>query len=212
MKLWTRLKEDFPDYQTALLDDGEVVAKGCSIPFRWDAADEELPDDGWDFALQQGFADLDAGREPNALCALWIVVARDRRSTGLSSLMVRSLRDAAARHDLTALYAPVAPTRKSDYPLIDMQDYIGWTLADGSSPFDPWLRVHWQLGGRIIRVCPRSMVITGTVADWERWTGLPMPGSGRYVVPRALVPVKVDRERDLVSYTEPNVWVRHEVR
>jgi hypothetical protein len=137
IEFWARLDEDFPDYQTALLDDGEVVAKGCSIPLRWDAAEDELPDDGWDFALRQGFADLDAGREPNVLCALWIVVASDRRSTGLNSLMVRSLRDAAARHHLAALYAPVAPSRKSDYPLIDMQDYIGWTLPDGRSPFDP---------------------------------------------------------------------------
>ena len=29
-EFWTRLDENFPDYQTALLD-GEVVAKGCSI-------------------------------------------------------------------------------------------------------------------------------------------------------------------------------------
>jgi hypothetical protein len=79
-----------------------------------------------------------------------------------------------ARHHLSALYAPVAPSRKSDYPLIDMQDYIGWTLPDGS--------------------------------------GLPLPGTGHYVVPRALAPIDVDHERDLVSYTEPNVWVRHDVR
>jgi hypothetical protein len=32
MEFWARLDEDFPDYQTALLDDGQVVAKGCSIP------------------------------------------------------------------------------------------------------------------------------------------------------------------------------------
>jgi hypothetical protein len=126
--------------------------------------------------------------------------------------MVRSPRDAAARHQLAALYAPVAPSRKCDYPLIDMRDYIGWTLPDGRSPFDPWLRVHWKLGGRVLHVCPRSMVITGTVADWQQWTGLPMPGTGHYVVPRALAPIDVDHERDLVSYTEPNVWVRHEVR
>ena len=58
----------------------------------------------------------------------------------------------------------------------------------------------------------RSMIVTGTVADWQEWTGLPMPGSGQYVVPRALAPVDVDYQRDLVRYTEPNVWVRHEVR
>jgi hypothetical protein len=39
-----------------------------------------------------------------------------------------------------------------------------------------------------------------------------MPGSGQYVVPRALAPVDVDRQRDLVRFTEPNVWIRHEIR
>jgi hypothetical protein len=39
-----------------------------------------------------------------------------------------------------------------------------------------------------------------------------MPGSGQYVVLRALAPVDVDYQRDLVRYTEPNVRVRHEVR
>jgi hypothetical protein len=28
----------------------------------------------------------------------------------------------------------------------------------------------------------------------------------------ALAPVDVDHQRDLACYTEPNVWVRHEVR
>jgi GNAT superfamily N-acetyltransferase len=131
VELWPRLDEDFADYQLALLDDGKVIAKACSIPLRWDGTDEELPDEGWDFALQRGVADFQAGREPNALCALWIVVSSERRGTGLSSRMVQSLRDVAISHDLAVLYAPVAPTRKSDYPLIEMQDYIAWTLADG---------------------------------------------------------------------------------
>ena len=64
--------------------------------------------------------------------------------------------DVAISHDFAVLYAPVAPTRNSDYPLIEMQDYIAWTLADGRSPLDPWLRVHWKLGGRVLHVCSRS--------------------------------------------------------
>ena len=38
------------------------------------------------------------------------------------------------------------------------------------------------------------------------------PESGvDYVVPAALVPVRIDRERDLGRYEEPNVWMRHPV-
>lgn len=138
-------------------------------------------------------------------------MSSERRGTGLSPVMVASLRDTAARHGLPVLYAPVAPSRKADYPLIDMQDYARWTLADGQAPFDPWLRVHWRLGGTILHACQRSMVVPGTVSDWQEWSGLAMPGSGRYVVPRALAPVKIDLNHDLGVYTEPNIWVRHDI-
>ncbi|MHB1527032.1 MAG: hypothetical protein ACYCZN_12285 [Candidatus Dormibacteria bacterium] len=209
-EFWHRLIEDFADYQTALLDGGRVVAKGVSIPFHWDRPGDELPGDGWDFALRQGVVDRDAGREPTAACALWIVVAADRLGTGLSATVVQSLRAAAARHGLTTLYAPVRPTRKADYPLIRLEDYASWTLNDGVTPFDPWLRVHWRLGGRILHVCPRSMLIPGTIEDWQRWTGMVLPQSGRYVIPGALVPIEVDHDHDLATYVEPNVWVRHQ--
>ena len=53
------------------------------------------------------------------------------------------------------------------------------------------------------------MTITGTVSEWEAWTGMPFPDSGEYVVPGALVPVSIDRELDRGRYVEPNVWVLH---
>jgi hypothetical protein len=37
------------------------------------------------------------------------------------------------------------------------------------------------------------------------------PGSGHYVVPGALSPVRVDIERDEGLYVEPNLWVRHDL-
>jgi hypothetical protein len=37
------------------------------------------------------------------------------------------------------------------------------------------------------------------------------PESGPYVVPSALQPVQIDRERDEGRYEDPNVWMRHPV-
>ena len=51
--------------------------------------------------------------------------------------------------------------------------------------------------------------VLGTVAQWEEWTGLVFPDSGSYVVPGALVPVEIDRERDEGLYLEPGVWMVH---
>ena len=55
------------------------------------------------------------------------------------------------------------------------------------------------------------MRISGSVAEWEDWTKLAFPESGTYVVPGALVPVEIDRERDVGVYVEPNVWMHHTV-
>ena len=49
--------------------------------------------------------------------------------------------------------------------------------------------------------------IVGKTADWQRWTGLHMPQSGLYLVDGGLTPVKVNVEKDLGVYFEPNVWM-----
>jgi hypothetical protein len=73
------------------------------------------------------------------------------------------------------------------------------------------MRVHSRLGATIEGVCEASNVVEGTVADWEGWTGMAFPDGGDYVVPGALVPVTIDRERDVGRLAEPNVWMRHPV-
>jgi hypothetical protein len=55
------------------------------------------------------------------------------------------------------------------------------------------------------------MRIPGTIADWEKWTGMHFPSSGEYIIPGALTPVKMDIEADLGLYIEPNVWMHHKV-
>jgi hypothetical protein len=109
---------------------------------------------------------------------------------------------------MTGLVAPVRPTHKHRYPLIAMAEYANWRRADGTR-FDPWLRVHERVGGAALGVAPAAMTVRGSVADWERWTGISLPGSGRFVVPGGLVPVEIDVERDEGLYVEPGVWMRH---
>ncbi|MDH4344913.1 MAG: transferase, partial [Thermoleophilia bacterium] len=65
------------------------------------------------------------------------------------------------------------------------------------------------LGAKIVKVAPTSTVTTGSLAEWEEWTEMTFPDSGAYVVPGALVPVEIDRERDQGVYIEPNVWMVH---
>jgi hypothetical protein len=125
--------------------------------------------------------------------------------------MVEAMQSVAAERGLERLIAPVRPILKHQYPLTPMERYLRWKHP-GGEPFDPWVRVHTRLGGRVLNICPRSMRIQGRVADWESWTGMRFPESGSYVVPGALAPVEFDVEADVGLYLEPNIWMCHALR
>ena len=106
------------------------------------------------------------------------------------------------------MFAPVRPTTKHLEPLTPMAAFVARRDEDGL-PADPWLRVHARAGGEIVKIAPASMVISASVNQWSRWTGMSFPSSGDMIVPGALVPVHVSLEQDHVVYVEPNVWIRH---
>lgn len=199
------LPTDFPQLQLLLLDDGRPVAKANAIAFRWPGELADLPDGGWDWVLVRGVRDR---RPPTAVSALEISVDPAWQGRGLSRLMVQALRDATVRYGLTDLVGPVRPSRKAAEPATPMSEYAARVRPDGL-PADPWLRVHARLGGTILRVCPLSMVIPGSLAQWREWTGLPFDHDGPVTVPGGLVPVQVHLDQDHAVYIEPNVWMHH---
>jgi hypothetical protein len=208
---WGALYREFAEFQPVLCNArGVVVAAGFTIPLAWSGRVRDLPS-GVDGALERGVRGRARGRAPNTLSALLAAVAPGRQGRGLSARVIRAMRVVAARHGLDVLIAPVRPTLKHRYPTTPMRRYARWKRKDGA-PFDPWLRVHWRLGATLLRVAPRSMVVSGTATEWEEWTAMRFPESGRYIVPGALVPVTIDRRRNRGLYVEPNVWMRHPVR
>jgi hypothetical protein len=142
------------------------------------------------------------------LCAFAAEVDPAQRSRGLAAAVLRGMGELARDHGLRRLVAPVRPSWKERYPLAAIERYMTWRRADGLL-LDPWMRVHERLGARVATPLPRSMLITGSVADWESWTSLALPESGDYVFPRGLAPVGVDRAADIGTYWEPNVWMVH---
>jgi hypothetical protein len=196
----------FAEYVVVGRDEaGEVVAVAHSVPFVLDG--DDLPPNGWDFAIRSGVLAAVQGGTPNAISAIEIAVRQDLQGTGLSIQMLAAMRDNAARHGFAELVAPVRPNGKAD-GREPMATYAFRTRDDGL-PVDPWLRVHVRAGGVIDSVAPRSMVIPGTVEEWREWTGLPLDASGPVEVPKALAPVWCDLEHGTATYVEPNVWVRH---
>jgi hypothetical protein len=61
----------------------------------------------------------------------------------------------------------------------------------------------------ILRPARRSMIITGTVAEWEDWTRMAFQQTGRYVVAEALDLVHIGRAADRGTCAETNLWMRH---
>lgn len=202
---WHRLLSDYPGFQFSLSSGGNVIAAGYTVPTSFGAGN--LPDDGWDAALSGAFT---GETSPSALCALLAVVSPEARGGGVSRMILESMREVAGSHGFERLLAPVRPTLKGLYPLIPMERYIEWRREDGLL-YDPWLRVHERLGAKVAGVAPNSMKITGSIAQWESWTKLRLPESGEYIVEGALCPVEIDFEQDTGTYTEPNVWMIHEV-
>jgi hypothetical protein len=199
---WPRLTEELPDFQFHLVDGNEPVARARSIPIRWDGSVDDLPA-GIDGAIARGFDEGGA----NVLCALVIMVPRALQSRGLSRLAVQAMVEIATRHSFRAVLAPVRPSFKERYPITPIERYASWTRDDGL-PFDPWMRVHARLGAKILKPEPRSLHISGSVAEWEEWTGTVFPEDGEYVFPQCLAPLSVRAGRG--DYWEPNVWMVHD--
>ena len=209
-RYWAALYRDFPEYQFILADPAtdEIMASCNSVPLAWEGAFEDLPDEGWDWALKKAFEDLKAGKPPTIQCALSVTIPKKFREMGLSVCAIRAMKEIGRAHGLNAMVAPVRPSFKHKYPHTPMISYLKWCDSKGI-PKDPWVKVHAREGAKIIKVCRQSMRITGTISQWEGWTGMRFPGSDKYIVPGALVPIIIDWDKNQGVYVEPNVWMVH---
>ena len=210
IEYWAQLIDAFPEYQLMVLDIDEIVAVINSVPLRFDGFFAELPEGGAEWGIIQSISDFRREHVPNRLMAVQIVVPRTHQGKGLSTIATKSLIGLARELELESVIVPLRPSEKQHYPLIPMEQYINWRIKDGL-PFDHWLRVHVKLGAEIFNVCSKSMQISGTVEQWESWTQLQFPGSGKYLVPGAICPVVIDIDKNQGSYTEPNIWLVHHI-
>jgi GNAT superfamily N-acetyltransferase len=209
---WHELFDHFSEYQFALLDNetGRMAAMGNSLPFHWDDELSALPEGGWDWVFVRAVEGHRNGVAPNIQSAIQIAIHPDYRNQGLSTAMVKAMREVGQSKGFKHLVAPVRPNQKSKYPLISIDDYILWTNEAGL-PFDAWLRVHARVGAKIIKPCHEAMTIRGNGSEWEAWTDLKFPQSGTYFIPGALNPMEMNIEKDEGLYIEPNVWMVHEL-
>lgn len=205
-----RIVTELPEYVLVATDSrDQVVARGFSVPFALDRPGRgELPPGGWDQVLLWAFSDLRHGVEPDTVSAIEINVDTALRERGISGRVVAAMRENARSRGFAELVAPVRPNAKHREPDVPMSEYAHRVREDGL-PCDPWLRVHVRAGGEIASVAPVSMTVSGSLAQWRAWTGLPFDTPGSVCVDGALSPVHCVPADDYAVYVEPNVWVRH---
>ena len=144
-----------------------MVAEGQTGPLWWDGADETLPE-GIDAAIERSSA-ARSGEEVNTLCALAAESPRDGRRRGLAVPILEAMRVIAERHGLTHLVAPVRPLEGAIPAHADRAlHHVAPSGRAAVRPLDARPRTARCPSGDPI---PRSLQITGTVAEWESGPG-----------------------------------------
>ena len=204
---WAHLFSTFADHQILLTRDENILAYGFTIPIYWDKELVSIPDN-LKTLIENGVEIKNKGIKANILLALAAVVSPKNKGEGLSYEIVKSMKELGIEKKYNSLIIPVRPTLKSKYPLIPIDNYAYWKNEDGFA-FDPWLKVHDKLGGKIFKTAEISMIITGKVKEWEKWTNLKIPESGKYIIEGALNPLEVNYERDIGTYYDPCIWIKY---
>lgn len=235
------LYPQYADVQVLVVDrrTNEVVARGRTIPFRWDGTLEDLPSGidatGLRAVREAASPGLSAARPDGQAARPEGQAARpeaqgapdDLPAPGTLALAALAAEVAPSRqgHGLSSVVIAAmtvaarnrglrrlaAPVRPSWKDRYPITPIAQYARWRRSDglPFDPWMRVHARLGASVLRAEPRSMEITGPVEEWEAWTGMRFPEDGEYVFPAGLAPLAV--EGGVGRYWEPNVWMLHEV-
>ncbi|MEV4261103.1 hypothetical protein [Kribbella sp. NPDC049584] len=198
----------FPQWEFYLVSSDERLIAGCwGVPIAWDGTVADLPG-GFTDSLARAVTSYEEGVVPNTFVLMAAAVRSDEQGQGHAGRVITAVRDRAIAGGLPQVIAPVRPTLKSRYPLTPIETFMTWTRSDGL-PLDPWLRTHVRLGATLLAPAPASQTMTGTVAEWEKWTSMLFPSSGTYTIPSGLTTLEVDRDADLGTYVEPNIWLRH---
>jgi hypothetical protein len=203
-----RRVEYFRDWEFYLVGEDRRLIGGCwGVPLAWDATVADLPG-GFTDSLARSVTSYEEGVVPNTFVLMAAAVRSDEQGRGHAGRVITTVRDRAVAGGLSRVIAPVRPTLKSRYPLTPIETFMTWTREDGL-PLDPWLRTHVRLGATLLAPAPASQTMTGSVADWEKWTDMKFPSTGTYVIPQGLTTLDINRDSDTGTYTEPNIWLRH---
>ena len=189
------------------VEDEEIIGTIDACPFRWDGNPGTLQ--GWtEMVLASDEFRTDFRPEGEGLWAGAIGTSIDPRwkRGGLSKQLLGALRDRALEQGYLGMVAPVRPVARTRAPFLSLEEYAELRLPDGRH-FDPWVRVHEDLGGRIVSLRENSASFRGTRSQWEDWTHMRLPSNGDVFIPGAAWCLRL--RDDWGEVQEPSIWIVH---
>ena len=187
----------------AVNPDHRLLATIDAHPMEWDGDPRTLPEGGWTELIERAEAGFE--RRPAYAFAVGASVREELRGTGVAGELLTALRDRALSLGYRGLVAPVLPSARWRCPRLTTAAYAALRLPD-MRHFDPWIRVHERIGGRIIGSCPISATFRAPRSDWERWFGVRLPSSGSIVLEGA---GELELAFDTGLLIQESIWILH---
>ncbi len=200
---WSSIYTKFQGFQILVLEHSALVAAGLTVPFEWVPGDP-LPSTIDEMVYSARWPVKTAG----VLSALGVLVRPMYRRRGISRKILSEMRSLSTAKGLRGFLAPVRPNRKHEFAEASIEAYAE-RRDDKGRLLDPWLRVHEEMGGERLGFMHKSLTVTASNQDWEKWTGMRFSTSGSYCIPDGLAPITIDQEENLGTYREPNIWYFH---
>jgi GNAT superfamily N-acetyltransferase len=189
-----------PELQWVVHEHGLPVAMVRAVALRWSGTLDDVPAGGAAEALDR------AGEHgADTIAVVDVAVAFGARGRGIGTQVLTQLEARRREAGLSRLLLLLRPHAKRDYPLVPFARYVSF-VDEAGMPFDPWLRAAWRSGFVPVRGVDRSLTARAPLAAWHDWLGVPVPGSGPYLVDGAIKPAIVEVERDEGRYREPHLW------
>lgn len=92
-----------------------------------------------------------------------------------------------------------------------MSEYIDRKNNKGEY-YDPWLNIHSKIGGKLLKICDKSMYIDGSIEQWKKWTHLKFDNNLESPIPTGFVPLRIYHPNHFAYYIESNVWFEHRLQ
>jgi GNAT superfamily N-acetyltransferase len=189
----------------AFNENGELIGTIDAVGFDWDGAASTLPSGGWTAMVlraREGFE-----TKPMYASAVGASVLKEYRAHGVAEQLLVALRDQALKLGYKGLIAPVRPSSQFRMPHLHISEYAMVRLADNQH-FDPWVRTHERVGGRIVGTTENSMVCSAPIESWERWTRMKLPKEGLVLIPGSTGWLDLHEGTGVLA--EDSIWVLHE--